>query len=122
MHVKSTSQIHLFLKLSKTAPTPAIHFLFGELPMEGKLHRDMFSLFYSVWSNPDTKIYQIVKYLLSNSGENSRTWAVNLKHISKMYGLEDPLTCLSRDPPPKSQYKENTITTITAFNDMNLEI
>ena len=95
-----------FLKLSKTAPTPAIHFLFGELPMEGKLHRDMFSLFYSVWSNPDTKINQIVKYLLSNSDENSRTWAVNLKHISKMYGLEDPLTCLSRDPPPKSHENE----------------
>ena len=50
------------LKLSITAPTPAIHFLTGELPIEGKIHRDVFSLFYSIWSNPDTKINQIVKY------------------------------------------------------------
>ena len=108
------------LHLSKTAPTPAIHFMLGELPMEGKIHRDMFSLFYSVWNNPDTKIYQIVKYLLSTAGENSRTWAVNLRHISKMYGLEDPLVCLQRDPPTKSQYKEHILTKITAFHETEL--
>ena len=33
------------LQLSKTAPTPAIHFLTGELPIEGKVHRDIFSTF-----------------------------------------------------------------------------
>ena len=109
-----------FLKLSKTAPTPAIHFLLGELPMEGKIHRDMFSLFYSVWSNPDTKIYQIVKYLLSTSSDNSRTWVVNLRHISKMYNLEDPLSCLLKDPPSKSSFKELVITRITAFHENEL--
>ena len=83
-----------FLHLSHTAPTPAIHFLLGELLIEGKIHRDMFSLFYSVWCNPDTKIYRIVKYLLTTSSENSRTWAINMRHISKMYQLEDPLSCL----------------------------
>ena len=88
-----------FLHLSQTAPTPAIHFLLGKLPMEGKVHRDMFSLFYSVWSNPDTKIYQIVKYLISSSPDNSRTWAVNMRHIAKMNQLEDPLSCLQRYAP-----------------------
>ena len=34
------------LKLSITAPTPSIHFLTGELPIEGKIHRDIFTLFY----------------------------------------------------------------------------
>ena len=33
------------LKLSLSAPTPSIHFLTGELPIEGKIHRDVFSLF-----------------------------------------------------------------------------
>ena len=70
-----------FLHLSKTAPTPAIHFILGELHIEGKIHCDMFSLFYSFWSNPDTKIYHIVKYILSTSPDNSRTWSVNLRHI-----------------------------------------
>ena len=49
------------LKLSNRAPTPAIHFLTGELPVEGKVHKDIFSVFYSIRSNPDTKIHDIVK-------------------------------------------------------------
>jgi hypothetical protein len=109
-----------FLHLSQTAPTPAIHFLLGELPMEGKVHRDMFSLFYSVWSNPDTKIYQIVKYLLSSSPDNSRTWAVNMRHIAKMYQLEDPLSCLQRDAPEHSVFKEMIATKITVFHEKEL--
>ena len=84
------------LTLSKTSNISALYFLLGELPMEAKIHRDLFSLFYSVWYNPDSKIYQIVKYLLENSPENSRTWAVHLRYLSSKYGL--------LDPPPKSQF------------------
>jgi hypothetical protein len=65
--------------------------------MEGKVHRDMFSLFYGVWSNPDTKIYQIVKYLLATSPENSTTWAINLRHICQMYNLE-PINLPQKGP------------------------
>ena len=108
------------MKLSLTAPTPSIHFLTGELPIEGKIHRDIFSLFYGVWANPDTKIYEIVKYLLQNSCENSRTWAAHLRFLSKMYGLEDPLVSLRRDPPAKSSYKELIMTKITAFHEDKL--
>ena len=103
------------LKLSITAPTPAIHFLTGELPIEGQIHKDMFSLFFSVWSNPDTKIYDIVLYILRNSSENSRTWVIHLRHLSRKYGLEVPLVCLARDPPTKSFYKEYVATEITAY-------
>ena len=80
----------------------------------------MFSLFFSVWYNPETKIYQIVKYLLSTSSDNSTTWAVNMRHISKLYNLEDPLTCLNRDPPKKSDFSEMIITRITAFYEKEL--
>ena len=111
-----------FLHLSKTALTPAIHFFLGELPMEGKVHRDMFSLFYGVWSNPDTKIYQIVKYLLATSSENSTTWAINLRHICRIYNLEDPLTCLRKDAPSKSEYKETVITKILAFHEKEMKL
>ena len=105
------------LKLSKSSSIPAIHFLTGELPIEGKIHRDMFSLFFSIWNNPNTKIYQIVKCL---SPENSRTWSVFLRYISKLYGLEDPLQCLYRDPPKKSEYREKVLTKITAFHEKEL--
>ena len=71
-----------FLSLSKTAATPAIHFMLGELPIEGKLHCDVFSLFYGVWTDEQTKIYQIVKYLLSMASKNSRTWCSFLRDLS----------------------------------------
>ena len=108
------------MHLSQRAPTPAIHFLFGELPMEGKLHRDMFNLFFSIWTNPDTKIFKIVKYLLENSADNSRTWVINLRHLSKMYGLEDPLESLMKEPPSKYQYKELIMTKITSYHEKEL--
>ena len=100
------------LQLSKQASTPAIHFLTGELPIEAKIHRDIFALFYSVWANPDTKIYDIVKYLISSSIENSSTWSVHLRSLCKQYGLEDPQTLLRRDPPNKSSFKNDVLTRI----------
>ncbi len=107
-------------KLSKTAPTPAIHFLAAELPIEGKLHRDMFSLFYSVWTNPGMKIHDIVKYLLDNSPENSRTWSIRMRQLATMYGLEDPLQSILKDPPTKAFFKEQVLTKITAFHENKL--
>ena len=89
--------------------------LTGELPIEGKIHQDIFSVFFSIWSNPDTKIYTIVKYLLQHCGENSRTCSMHVRHLSRKYGLEDPLDCLNRDHPSKSEYKEMIDTKITAY-------
>ena len=106
-----------FLPLSKSAPNPAIHFLLGELPIEGKTHRDMFSLFFGVWCNPGTKIHQIIKYLLSSSSENSRTWVINMRHICQMYNIEDPSSCLERPAPSHSMYIETVIMKITAFHE-----
>ena len=80
----------------------------------------MFSIFYSIWANPDTKIYEIVKYLLKHSDENSRTWSTHLRHLCRKYGLEDPSTCLLRDAPPKSQYKETVATKIAAYYEKML--
>ena len=110
------------LKLTKSAPTPAIHFLTGELPVEGKLHRDIFSAFFSIWSQPDTKIHEIIKYLLENSCENSRTWSAHVRNLSRRYGLEDPIICLRKDAPSKAAYKELVKTKITAYFETNLRI
>ena len=110
------------LKLSKCSSIPAIHFLTGELPIEGKIHRDVFSLFFSIWANPNTKIHEIVKYLLKESTENSRTWSIFIRQLSVMYGLTDPLHCLQCDPPQKSVYKELILTRITAFHEKELRL
>ena len=105
------------LKVSKQASTAGIHFLTGELPIEAKLHRDVFSVFYSVWINPDTKIHSIVKYLLASSNEDSRTWSMYVRQVSRQYGLEDPLSCLRKDPPTKSTFKLDVDTRIKAFHE-----
>ena len=110
------------LCLSKTSNIPALHFLLGELPIEAQIHKDIFSLFFSVWRNPDSKIYQVVKYLLETSLENSRTWSVHLKHLSEQYNLDDPLVCLRMDPPEKSTYKEHVQTKICAFYENSLRV
>ena len=108
------------LKLSKTAPTPAIHFLTGELPIEGQLHKDVFSLFYCIWINPDIKMYEIVKYLTQHSTESSRTWSAHIRHLCRKYEMEDPFVSLCKDPPSKSVYKELVATRITAYYEKNL--
>ena len=108
------------LKLSKTASTPAIHFLTGELPIEGKIHKDIFSLFYSIWCNPDIKIHDIVKYLTQHSTENSRTWSAQLRHLCDRYGLENPFILLCKDPPTKTEYKELVTTKITVYFENEL--
>ena len=112
--------IKSILKLSSTAPTTAIYFLTGELPVEGKIHKDVFSNFFSIWNNPDTKIHELIKYLLKTSADNSRTWAIFLRHLCKRYGLEDPLVYLSRDPPARSAWKELVSTKITAYFERKL--
>ena len=108
------------LKLSTQSSTTAIHFLTGELPIEAKLHKDVFSLFYSVWANPNTKIHEIVNYLLASSNENSRTWSNYLRQISKQYGLVDPLISIRKDPPTKTIYKTDVNIRIQAFHENEL--
>ena len=105
------------LKLSKTSCTPALYFLTGELPIQAKIHRDVFSVFYSIWKNPNTKIYDIVNYLLKMSTNNSRTWSIFVRQLSQQYNLPDPLDCLRRDAPEKSEYKKMILTKISAFHE-----
>ena len=108
------------LGLIKSTPTPSLHFLTGELTFEGQLHKDVFSIFYSVWANQDSKIFKIIKYLLENSGQTSRTWAVYVRQLCEMYKMEDPLICLQRSPPPKSVYKNYVAAKILSFHESEL--
>ena len=112
--------IKSILHLSVSAATPAIYFLTSELPIEAQIHQDIFSLFYSIWSNPNRKIFQIIKYLLNNSRTNSGTWTAHIRQLSNMYQLDDPLDLLQKDPPSKSVFKEYISTKITAFHESEL--
>ena len=107
-----------FIHLSDKSPVPALFFLTGELPIEAKLHRDIFSTLYNIWLNPQTKIYSLVKYLIENSPNNSRTWSQHVKHLAQMYGIED--IDMKSTPPPKTKYKSSILVKITQFWETKL--
>ena len=73
-----------------------------------------------MWTNENTKVYQIVKYLLSTANENSNTWCAFLRDLADKYEMRSPLECLSTDPPSKSEYKEYVLTKITAHYERAL--
>ena len=109
-----------FLKLSNSSPIPALHFLLGELPLEGRLHLDVLSLFWSVWSNPDSTTYKILKYLLTMSPDNSRTWSIHVRHICRIYGMKDPLVLLQENAWSQATWKAYTNTLVTSHHEKKL--
>ena len=106
------------LKLSSSSPLPAMYFLLGELPIEAALHRDIFSILWNIWANPQTKIHDIVKYLLFFMADSSSlTWTAHLRLLFQMYNLPDPLGLLNSQLMPKQSYKTLINTAIIAFHE-----
>ena len=104
--------LRAILKLSKFSPVIPLYFLLGELPIEGTLHLDVLSLFWNVWSNPQTKAHEAVKYILKMSDNNSVTWAAHLRILFIIYNLPDPLILLDSQPWPKQKWKLYTKTAV----------
>ena len=80
----------------------------------------MFSLFYCIWNNPDTKIHKLVLYLLKNMDTNSRTWSIYLTNVASMYGITLPIELIKQPPQPKETFKEYILTKITVFHESEL--
>ena len=121
-HLKSLTDFHKkilrgFLHLSDRSPIPSLYFLTGELPIEARIHRDIFSVFHSICQNPQTKIHSIIKYLLENSAENSHTWARHLSNLASIYEIEDPLKTIINPNKSKKEYKNDVHTRITVFHE-----
>ena len=110
-----------FLKLSQASPIPALHFLLGELPIEGRLHLDFLSLFYNIWENPHTTVNRVVKYLTKMADNNSCTWSAHLRTLCQRYRLPNPLQLLSNGVTlDKTMWKTLTKTNVTVFYERKL--
>ena len=85
-----------FLKQSYNSPVASLFFLCGELPIEARLHLDLLNLFHNIWSNPGTKIYEIVMYIVKMDSESSTTWSYryHMRLVCRKYGLPDPINLL----------------------------
>ena len=108
------------LKLSPVSPLPPLYFLLGELPMEASLHLDILALFWSIWANPQTKVHEILKYLLMMCDSASLTWSAHIRLLFQQYSLPDPLTLLSSQPWSKERWRVLTKTAVTAFHEVAL--
>ena len=55
--------LRAILKLSQYSPIAPLYFLLGEPSMEASLHMDILSLFWNIWVNPQTKVFEVLKHL-----------------------------------------------------------
>ena len=95
--------LRAMLKLSPYSPLAPLYFLLGELPMEACLHLDVLALFWNIWSNPQTKVFEVLNYLLKMSDSNSLTWSAHVRIIFQMFNLPDPLLLLDSAPWSKER-------------------
>ena len=109
-----------FLKLSKSSPVPALYFLLGELPIEARLHIDLLTIFHNILFNPETKLHQIVKYILMMSDDKSTTWSNHVRLLCTQYQLPDPLKLLQCSPISSAAWKTLIVTKITAYHERHL--
>ena len=102
------------------SPLPPLYFLLGELPVEARLHLDTLNTFRCIWANPQTKVHDIVKYLLMMADSSSLTWTAHIKILFQMYQLPDPLALLNTQPWSKQKWKILTNTAVTVYHEKAL--
>ena len=110
-----------FLKLSMTSAVSGLYFLCGELPIEARIHIDLLTLFHNIWSNRETKVFNLVVYLMKMSRDNSTTWSNHVRLICKLYDLPDPLALLHQSPMTKQSWKTLVHTKILVFHETQLK-
>ena len=112
--------LRAILKLSQYSPIVPLYFLLGEPPFEASLHLDLLSLFWNIWVNPQTKVYQVLRYLLMMSRSNSVTWAAHIRTVFLLYSLPDPLHLLDTTPWSKERWKNHTHITVISYHEAAL--
>ena len=109
-----------FLKVGKSSPVPALHFLLGELPIEGLLHIRTLGLLYNIASNPDSTAHSIVLYILQMCEQSSTTWSNYVKNICLKYGLPSPLSLFKDELLSKQHWKTIVQTKVTIWYERHL--
>ena len=88
--------------------------------MEASLHLDVMSLFWNIWMNPQTKVFEVLKYLLMMTDSSSLTWSAHVKILFQLYNLPDPLILLDCQPWPKETWKQHTKAAIISHHESAL--
>ena len=89
--------------------------------MEASLHLDVLALFWNIWRNPQTKAFEVLKYLLKMSDSNSLTWSAHARLLFQLYNLPDPLILLDSSPWPKERWKQHTKAAVISHHENALQ-
>ena len=109
------SQVQYTLQFS------ALFFLLGELPVEATLHISVLNLFYNIWTNQHTTLYDASKYILKMCPDTSLTWSNHVQILCKKYSLPSPLHLLeSSSAWTEAQWKCLVKTRVTAWFEADL--
>ena len=90
--------------------------------MEASLHLDLLSLFWNIWTNPQTKIFHVIRYLLMMSNSTSLTWAAHVRTVFLLYSLPDPLQLLDSPPWSKERWKNHTNIVVISHHEAALRL
>ena len=80
----------------------------------------LLSLFYNVWLNPQTKLFEIAQYIMMMAGDRSTTWSFHLRLICRKYGLPDPIQLMQQAVMPKPDWKVLVQTRVTVLHEAEL--
>ena len=63
------------------------------------------TLLRGAWANPQTKMYDITKYLLMMTDASSHKWAAHLRSFFQLYNLPEPLGLLDSEVWSQEKWK-----------------
>ena len=88
--------------------------------MEANIHLDVLSLFWTIWSNPQTSLFKIVRYILMMTDNRSLTWAAPVRILCLKYNLPDPLQLLDGPLWPKLRWKNSVHAAVISHHEGNI--
>ena len=78
-------------------------------------------MFYTILSNPQTKLFTMVRYILMMTDENSTTWSQHVRLLCRQYELPDPLLMTQNSIiPSKISWKQLVTTKVTVYHEAEL--
>ena len=85
--------------------------------MEASLHLDILSQFSNIQVNPQTKVFEVLKYLLMMADSSSLTQSAHVTLLFQLYKLPDSLVQHNSQSWPKETWKQHTKAAIISHHE-----
>lgn len=112
----------MFKVRDKASITPLLD-ISGIEPVEASLHKQVFSLFYNFWLNPETPSSKLNKLILQNPEKYKKMnyWPNHVRDLCDKYNLPSPLKLLSEKIPSKEAWKSYIEKKINSYHQNKMK-